>query len=196
VSEGGRLDLAGPPWPVVHELNLAPPRNAVGPFFFSAAPGSRRISIPRATLAINRVTCYFTRGRSRRVSFACFAPASTSSRHAPCYKPRRNACSQRGRRAGAGPMEGNYRASPDACFLHGQDHAVANPSALVPAKKLYVCHQAKTHRNDALPSWPGASLVEHSTMSQTVRYGISRDRFTIRPQPVPPVWRSRPSCWP
>src|SRR5205807_8763291 len=69
-------------------------------------------------------------------------------------------------------MEGNYRASPDACFLHGQDHAVANPSALVPAKKLYVCHQTKTHRNDALPSWPGASLVEHSTMSQTVRYGI------------------------
>src|SRR6266550_3051399 len=38
--------------------------------------------------------------------------------------------------------------------------------------------------------------LKTSTMSQTVRYGISRDRFTTRPQPAQSVWRSRPSCWP
>src|SRR5947207_4676640 len=44
--------------------------------------------------------------------------------------------------------------------MNEQHHAVANPAALMPAEELDVSHQTKAHRDDALPSWPGASLVE------------------------------------
>ena len=57
-------------------------------------------------------------------------------------------------------MEGNYRASPDACFLHGQDHAVANPSALVPSEELDLGDQTEPDRDDALSRRPCPKTVE------------------------------------
>src|SRR5262249_48762769 len=47
------------------------------------------------------------------------------------------------------------------CYLHRQDHAIADRAALVPAEELDVRHEPEPDRDNAFLCWPGAPLVEY-----------------------------------
>ena len=49
---------------------------------------------------------------------------------------------------------------PDACFLHRQDHTVADRTALVASEELDISNQPEPDRYDALLCYPSPSLVE------------------------------------